>query len=172
VVVLAMVVGMPLGIALGRLTWNLFASNYGVVSIVVVPWWQGVAILAGGLVVVTAISLLPASYAARRVHPRCCVPGRPTTSGVSGQPETERRYRTQRLPGRTNSHIDGSACRVPGQLRGENLCVSAKWYSPVVAPRHFTRLNSPRPSGCGGARSSPLQRLRAHERSSHGVWPR
>jgi hypothetical protein len=54
-VVLAMIVGTPLGIALGRLAWTFFASNYSVVGVVVVPWWQGAIIIAGSLVVVTAL---------------------------------------------------------------------------------------------------------------------
>ena len=65
VVTLAVIIGTPLGIALGRLAWNLFAANYGVVGVVEVPWWQGAIIIAGSLIVVTAIAFLPASYAAR-----------------------------------------------------------------------------------------------------------
>jgi hypothetical protein len=38
-----------------RLAWTFFASNYSVVGVVVVPWWQEAIIIAGSLVVVTAL---------------------------------------------------------------------------------------------------------------------
>ena len=97
-VVIAMIVGTPLGIALGRLAWNFFASHYSVVAVVVVPWWQGAVIVASSLVVVTAIALLAASYLRH-------APDRRSTSSVSGQPETEHRCRTPCLPGRASYSI-------------------------------------------------------------------
>lgn len=65
VAIMAVVVGTPIGIALGRFAWELFASNYGVIGVVVVPWWQTAAIVVGALAGATAIAFLPARYAAR-----------------------------------------------------------------------------------------------------------
>jgi hypothetical protein len=63
--VIAVVVGLPLGAATGRWAWNGFASSIGVVPVTVVP----LAGLAGGLfallVAGTALAGLPAVVAAR-----------------------------------------------------------------------------------------------------------
>jgi ABC-type antimicrobial peptide transport system permease subunit len=59
------VIGIPLGVVLGRATWNLFANNLGVVPVAVVPVWI-VAVLAVGVVVVAnLLAVLPALTATR-----------------------------------------------------------------------------------------------------------
>jgi hypothetical protein len=59
------VIGIPLGVVLGRATWNLFANNLGVVPVAVVPIWI-VAVLALGVVVVAnVLAVLPALAATR-----------------------------------------------------------------------------------------------------------
>lgn len=65
IAVIAIIVGMSLGIVLGTRVWSAFATNLGVVPLPVVQPWLMVA-LAGGVVVVGGLlSMLPALVAAR-----------------------------------------------------------------------------------------------------------
>lgn len=61
----AVIVGVPVGLGLGRGAWSLFAGSVGVPTNVAVPWaWLAVAIL-GTVVVANLAGLLPAHRAGR-----------------------------------------------------------------------------------------------------------
>ncbi|HEY3844531.1 MAG TPA: FtsX-like permease family protein [Acidimicrobiales bacterium] len=62
------VIGIPLGVVLGRATWNLFANNLGVVPVAVVPAWI-VGLLAVGVVVVANVLAVTPALAATRSRP-------------------------------------------------------------------------------------------------------
>ncbi len=65
ILVIACVVGVPLGVAAGRWAWTSFASSLGVVPVTVIP---GILLLAGFAALLVAGNLLaavPASMAAR-----------------------------------------------------------------------------------------------------------
>ncbi len=65
VAAIGVVLGIPLGIAAGRLVWNAFASNLGVVADPVVTAWAVAAIAAGTLVVANLLAVGPALVASR-----------------------------------------------------------------------------------------------------------
>ncbi len=65
VAAVGIVLGVPLGIAAGRLVWNAFASNLGVVADPVVTAWVAAAIAAGTLVVANLLAVGPAWVASR-----------------------------------------------------------------------------------------------------------
>jgi putative ABC transport system permease protein len=62
------VLGVPMGIALGNFVWRSFASNLGAVPVAVVPVGLVVSIGAGVVVFGNVLSLAPAALAAR-LHP-------------------------------------------------------------------------------------------------------
>jgi ABC-type dipeptide/oligopeptide/nickel transport system permease component len=65
ILLLAVLAGMPLGVAGGRWAWSSFASSLGVVPVTVIP---APALLAGALVLLIAgnlLTALPATVAAR-----------------------------------------------------------------------------------------------------------
>jgi len=66
--VVALVIGIPAGVLLGRLGWSLFATNLGVVSVPVIAWIPVVAAIPVTVVVALLISIGPA-LAARRTKP-------------------------------------------------------------------------------------------------------
>ena len=68
VAVVALIVGVPLGLAAGRLAWNLAASDFGVPSVVTAPWPVLAAASAGTLAAAAVIAAGPAVFAAR-LHP-------------------------------------------------------------------------------------------------------
>ena len=68
VAVVALVLGVPLGLAAGRLAWNLAASDFGVPSVVIVPWLALAAASAGTLAAAAVIAAGPATFATR-LHP-------------------------------------------------------------------------------------------------------
>ena len=63
------VVGVPLGIVLGREVWSAFANNLGVVPVPVVEPWLLVAVVVGILVVANLLAVAPA-LAAKRSKPQ------------------------------------------------------------------------------------------------------
>jgi predicted lysophospholipase L1 biosynthesis ABC-type transport system permease subunit len=65
VAVVALVVGVPLGLAAGRIAWNLAASDFGVPSVVVFPWPALAAVTAGTLAATVVIAAGPAIFATR-----------------------------------------------------------------------------------------------------------
>ncbi len=67
VAIIALVLGMPLGLAAGRLAWNLAASDFGVPSVVIAPW-PALAAASAGTLAAAAIAAGPATFATR-LHP-------------------------------------------------------------------------------------------------------
>lgn len=63
--VVALVIGVPVGVALGRLAWRAFAGQLGVAAGPVVPVWWVVATVAGGFVVALLAAAVPARVASR-----------------------------------------------------------------------------------------------------------
>jgi hypothetical protein len=63
--VLALLVGMPLGVAAGRLAWRWFADDLGVVSDPVVPVAVVALVVPATLVLALAVAVIPAWRAAR-----------------------------------------------------------------------------------------------------------
>jgi hypothetical protein len=68
VAVVALVLGVPLGLAAGRLAWNLAASDFGVPTVVIAPWAALAAASAGTLAAAAVIAAGPAIFATR-LHP-------------------------------------------------------------------------------------------------------
>jgi ABC-type antimicrobial peptide transport system permease subunit len=68
-VAVGIVVGVPLGIVLGREVWGAFANNLGVVPVSVVPSGILVAIVVGILAAANLLAVAPA-LAARRSKPQ------------------------------------------------------------------------------------------------------
>src|SRR6266496_1750781 len=62
------VAGVPLGIAVGKVLWRVFATNFGVVPLTVVQALPVAAIAVGVLAAANALAFLPALLAAR-AHP-------------------------------------------------------------------------------------------------------
>jgi ABC-type antimicrobial peptide transport system permease subunit len=65
VVAVALAIGIPLGLVVGRVTWSRFASNIGVVAGVVWPTIGIAAVAAGALLVGNLAAAFPARRAAR-----------------------------------------------------------------------------------------------------------
>jgi len=65
VAVAGLIVGLPLGIAAGRLGWDLFAGYIGFVPVPIAAAWGLVALAAGTVAVANLIALGPAVAAAR-----------------------------------------------------------------------------------------------------------
>jgi ABC-type antimicrobial peptide transport system permease subunit len=64
----ALVIGVPVGVLLGRLGWSLFATNLGVVSVPVIAWIPVLAAIPVTIMVAVLVSIGPA-LAARRTKP-------------------------------------------------------------------------------------------------------
>jgi ABC-type lipoprotein release transport system permease subunit len=65
VVLVGMAVGVPLGIAAGKVAWRLFASNVGVVPVEVVQAIPLILLAAAALAAANLLAVLPALHAAR-----------------------------------------------------------------------------------------------------------
>ena len=65
---MALVLGVSLGLAAGRLAWKLAASGFGVPSVVTASWPALAAVSAGTLAAAAVIATGPATFAAR-LHP-------------------------------------------------------------------------------------------------------
>jgi ABC-type lipoprotein release transport system permease subunit len=59
------VVGAPLGVAVGQLVWRAFAVNLGALPVPIVPVWMIAALVLGVLVVANILAVVPALAAAR-----------------------------------------------------------------------------------------------------------
>ncbi|MGO8864347.1 MAG: hypothetical protein ACLQRH_26760 [Acidimicrobiales bacterium] len=66
VALVGIVVGVPMGIAIGRGVWGVFAHSLGVLPVPVVVAWTMVAVAAGTLVVANVLALGPAAAARSR----------------------------------------------------------------------------------------------------------
>jgi len=69
--VIGVIVGVPLGLALGQFVWRAFATNFGVVPVVAVPSLVIAAPAAAVLVAANALAAGPALLAARSGRPGC-----------------------------------------------------------------------------------------------------
>jgi len=65
VALIGIVIGVPAGIAIGRLVWRVFADDLGVVPDPVVPVWELAVVALGTLVVANLLAIGPAFVAAR-----------------------------------------------------------------------------------------------------------
>jgi hypothetical protein len=65
IVALAALIGVPLGLGLGRLLWNLFAADLGVVPDAVAPFGLALLVVPGVVLFANAIAALPGWSAAR-----------------------------------------------------------------------------------------------------------
>jgi ABC-type lipoprotein release transport system permease subunit len=65
VALVGIVVGAPIGIAAGRVLWRVFATNFGVVPVPVVPLLTLTALAAGVLAAANVLAAVPALTAAR-----------------------------------------------------------------------------------------------------------
>ena len=63
--VIGVVVGLPLGVVIGREVWRAFANNLGVVPVSVVELWLLAAIVVGILVAANLLAVAPALLARR-----------------------------------------------------------------------------------------------------------
>lgn len=61
----ALLIALPLGIALGRAAWRVFADGLGVVAQTTTPWTALVTVVPTALVVANVIASIPATAAAR-----------------------------------------------------------------------------------------------------------
>ncbi len=66
VALIGIVVGVPLGIVVGRVVWNVFATNLGAVPVAAVPGLTIAALAMAVLVVANALAVIPAVTSARR----------------------------------------------------------------------------------------------------------
>jgi hypothetical protein len=63
--VAALVVGVPLGVAVGRVAWRAFAFRLGVAADPSTPLWSIAATVAGSVALAAAVAIFPARLAAR-----------------------------------------------------------------------------------------------------------
>jgi ABC-type antimicrobial peptide transport system permease subunit len=68
VALVGIVVGVPAGIAVGRLVWRVFANNLGVVPVPVVIVWVIAAVAVGTVLIANVLAIGPALVASRS-HP-------------------------------------------------------------------------------------------------------
>ena len=61
---IGLLVGLPLGVAIGRFAWNLLAVELGVAPEAVAPIWPGLLIIPGTLLLANLVALLPSRIAA------------------------------------------------------------------------------------------------------------
>jgi predicted lysophospholipase L1 biosynthesis ABC-type transport system permease subunit len=66
VALVGIIVGVPLGIVVGRVVWNAFATNLGAVPVAAVPGLAIAVLALGVLVVANALAVIPAVTSARR----------------------------------------------------------------------------------------------------------
>ncbi|MGD0984543.1 MAG: FtsX-like permease family protein [Acidimicrobiales bacterium] len=61
VIMVSLVIGVPLGIAAGRLAWDLTASDFGVIPDIVIPGWQVAAVVVGSIATGNLLAIIPAT---------------------------------------------------------------------------------------------------------------
>lgn len=66
VALVGILIGLPLGIVVGRVVWNAFATNLGVVPVAAVPGLTIAVLALGVLMVANALAVIPAVTSARR----------------------------------------------------------------------------------------------------------
>ncbi|MGH2715544.1 MAG: FtsX-like permease family protein [Thermoleophilaceae bacterium] len=65
VAAIGVLVGLPLGVGLGRFGWNLFAAELGVVPEPMAPAWSALLVIPAALLLANLVALVPAAIAAR-----------------------------------------------------------------------------------------------------------
>jgi len=66
VALVGIVIGIPLGIVVGRVVWNTFATNLGAVPVATVPALTIAVLAIGVFVVANVLATLPAVTSARK----------------------------------------------------------------------------------------------------------
>jgi ABC-type lipoprotein release transport system permease subunit len=61
---IGLLVGLPLGMGIGRFAWNLFAAELGVVPEPVAPAWSALLVIPASLLLANLVALVPAAIAA------------------------------------------------------------------------------------------------------------
>jgi predicted lysophospholipase L1 biosynthesis ABC-type transport system permease subunit len=61
---LALVLGLPLGLIIGRWLWIAFTNQLGVETVITTPWLAGLALVITVLFIVQVIAVIPARTAA------------------------------------------------------------------------------------------------------------
>ncbi len=61
----ALAVGVPVGVALGRIAWRVYATNLGVVPEVAMPWAALVGVAGAAIALAAAVAVVPAVRIAR-----------------------------------------------------------------------------------------------------------
>lgn len=64
VAAIGLLVGLPLGLGIGRFAWNLFAEELGVLPEPVAPVWPGLIVIPATLLLANLVALLPGRIAA------------------------------------------------------------------------------------------------------------
>jgi hypothetical protein len=68
IVAVGVLIGLPLGVGVGRFAWRLFAEDLGVAPEAVVPIWLAVLVIPAAVLLANLIAVLP-GWAAARVRP-------------------------------------------------------------------------------------------------------
>jgi hypothetical protein len=68
IVAVGVLIGLPLGVGIGRFAWRLFAEDLGVAPEAVVPIWLAVLVIPAAVLLANLIAVLP-GWAAARVRP-------------------------------------------------------------------------------------------------------
>ena len=63
--VIGIIIGVPLGVLVGKAVWTAFANNLGVIPVSVVPGWLIALLAVAVLVVANLIAVVPALAATR-----------------------------------------------------------------------------------------------------------
>jgi hypothetical protein len=77
---IALLIGVPAGIACGRLCWRVFAYQLGITPVVAVPAAVLSIMAVGWLAAAAVIAAVPGETAARNPRPGCCTASSPPTS--------------------------------------------------------------------------------------------
>jgi predicted lysophospholipase L1 biosynthesis ABC-type transport system permease subunit len=64
VAAIGLLVGLPLGVGVGRFAWNVFAEELGVLPDAVAPVWPGLLVIPATILVANLVALLPGRIAA------------------------------------------------------------------------------------------------------------
>ena len=64
VAAIGLLLGLPLGVGIGRFAWNLFAEELGVVPEPVAPFFPGLLVIPATLLLANIVALLPGRIAA------------------------------------------------------------------------------------------------------------
>ena len=74
----ALLIGIPVGVVLGRAVWRAYAANLGAVPQAVVPLTACLAVAVATLVLAVVLSIVPGLRVVRRAPPSCSTPNSPS----------------------------------------------------------------------------------------------